>query len=242
MQQQSLPSIMQDSCRGYLLSFFLLEHIEIFLRRPSQLWGLGIPIMQKKFLLGVAISLALLIIGMVILAFFCAPMEKSQVTYDESKTVKANECGFKDFLYYSAWDNIVSFSVSNGTIKFCEPLTTALLLEWEAGKYEPDWIEANHGSYEYRKANLPPGMIGPVFVRIFLFLNPDAYDKVVQIKVTGYWNEPNTSNLMSGATLIVIGSGTGLLLAIIYVIMYKRKAGLPSHDIPKPRFPEVLRR
>lgn len=91
-----------------------------------------------KFLLGIAISLSLSVAGVVILAFFCALMEKSQVTYDELKTVKANECGFKDFLYYSAWDNIVSFSVSNGTIKFCEPLTTALLLEWEAGKYEPD--------------------------------------------------------------------------------------------------------
>lgn len=190
--------------------------------------------MQKRFLLGVAASLALLIIGMVILAFFCAPMEKSQVTYDELKTVKANECGFKDFLYDSAWDNIVSFSVSNGTIKFCEPLTTALFLEWEAGKYKPDWIEADHGSYEYRKANLPPGMIGPVYGRIFLFLNPDTYDKVVQLKVTGYWNEPNTSNLISGATLIVIGSATGLVLVIMYLVMCKREAGLPAPIIPQP--------
>jgi hypothetical protein len=124
---------------------------------------------RMKFLLGIAISLSLSVAGVVILAFFCAPMEKSEVTYDELKTVKANECGFKDFLYYSALDNIVSFSVSNGTIKFCEPLTMALLLEWEAGKYEPDWIEADHGSYEYRKANLPPGMIGPVYGGNFPF-------------------------------------------------------------------------
>ena len=160
---------------------------------------------------------------------FSAPIEKTRVNYDRFLTVKANEYRVKDFGYYSGWDNIASFNVLNGTIRSCEPLTEALYLEWKAGQYEPNWVEADHGSYEYRKANLPPGMIGPMYGRYFLFSNQDSYDKVVHIQVTAYWDEPNTQNLMIGIVLIVIGLGTGSGLTI----MYMRKSALPLRIIPQ---------
>lgn len=99
---------------------------------------------RMKFLLGIVISLSLSVAGVVILAYFCTPIEKSEVWFDEFFSVKANEYGVKTFFYYSGDDNILSFSVTNGTIKSCEPLTEALLLEWQAGQYEPNWVEADH--------------------------------------------------------------------------------------------------
>lgn len=175
---------------------------------------------EKSFLLGSLACLALFVIGAVILLYFSAPIEKSQIMFDKFLIVQANEYGYKEFGFFSDKDNVASFSVSNGTIKSCEPLTEALFLEWQEEHYEPNWVETDHEDYKLSKENIPPGLIGAVLVRYFLFFNEDSYDKEVHLQVTQFWNEHNSLNLVGGVAAIVIGLGieTGL------IVMYKRKS------------------
>jgi hypothetical protein len=150
-------------------------------------------------------GLVSLIVGVFILAYFCVPTERSQVNYDEMLTVGSKEYRHKDFGYYSGWDNVASFYVLSGTVKSCEPLTEALFLDWQAGRYEPNWTEMDHGTYEYRRIDLSPGLVGPSYGRYFLFFNTDSYDKIVHIQVTAHWTEYNTANLSIGMLLIIVG-------------------------------------
>jgi hypothetical protein len=176
--------------------------------------------LRKIVRLGIAICLSFTVIGAVILAFFSAPIEKSAITRDEYLIVKADEYKTKDFGYYSAWDNVVSFNVLNGTIKSCEPLTEALYLEWQAGRYVPNWTETDQGVYEYRGTHLQPPLMGAVYLRYFLFFNPDSYDKVIHWQITSYWKELNTTNLTSGTVLVV----TGLVICLGLVLMHMLKS------------------
>ncbi|HEY4675024.1 MAG TPA: hypothetical protein VIH48_03105 [Candidatus Bathyarchaeia archaeon] len=169
--------------------------------------------------MGSLVCLALLIIGAVIFFYFSAPTEKSQIALDNLLTVQANEYGYKEFGFFSDKDTIASFNVSNGTVKSCEPLTGALFLKWQEGQYEPNWAEKDHENYKLIKEYIPPGLIGPVYVRYFLFFNEDSYDKEVHLQVTQFWSEQNSLNLVIGVATIV--AGLGLQTALIAI--YKRK-------------------
>ncbi|MGB9592146.1 MAG: hypothetical protein ACPLYF_01275 [Fervidobacterium sp.] len=176
---------------------------------------------MNKILFSVIVaSAALVVSGIIIMLFFSAPFSKSAVTRNESLVVRAQEYKTKDFSYYSAWDNIVSFNVLNGTIESCEPLTEALYLEWQAGQYVPNWTQTDHGEYYYKGTYIQPPMMSPVYGRYFLFFNQDSYDKVIQWQITSRWEEPNVGNLTIGATSIIIGLGIEFALILIHTLKH----------------------
>ena len=152
--------------------------------------------------------------GAVILAFFSAP-EKSEVIYSESLTVKANEYGTQLFGYYDGCYNVASFNVLNGTINSCEPLTDWFYYEWQAGHYMPNLTETDQGTFQYGSRG-PMMSYAAAFRRYFFFFNQDSYDKVIQLRVTSYWQETNTTNLTIGAALMTAGLGIALGLALMH--------------------------
>ena len=156
--------------------------------------------------------------GAIILAFYSAPIDKSEVAIDKSLTVKANEYRTQFFGYYSAYDNVVSFNVLNGTIHSCEPLTEGLYLEWQAGRYMPNLSETDQGIFQYEGTHVQYPMLGAIHTRYLFFFNQDSCDKVIQWRVSSYWQETNTTNLIIGAALMIAGLGTALGLALVHSI------------------------
>lgn len=172
----------------------------------------------KLSLIGIILCSLLIVSGAAVLALFSAPIERSEVTRVDVLIVKANEYRTEDFSFYSVWDNAVSFDVLNGTIKSCEPLTEAQYLDWQAGRYMPNWTETSHATYEYKGTHLSPPLIGPFYVRYLLFYNEDPYDKVVNWHITSYWKEPNTTNLTWGSVLVAMGLVASLSLTLVYIL------------------------
>lgn len=174
---------------------------------------------KRELLLGEAtLCLSLAIAGAVVLAFYSAPIEKSDVAIDESLTIKANEYRAQFFGYYSAYDNVVSFDVLNGTIYSCEPLYEVPYLEWQAGRYMPSLVEVDQGVFHYEGTHVQYPMLGAVYTRYLFFFNQDSYDKVIQWRVTAYWQEANTTNLTIGAALMTAGLGMALALALAHLV------------------------
>ena len=178
---------------------------------------------RRTFLLGVALCLSFAVLGAIIVAFFSAPLEKSEVALNESLTVKAGEYRTRFFGYYSAYDNVVSFNVLNGTIESCGPQTEVLYLEWQAGRYTPNLTETDQGVFEYKGTQVQYPMIGAIHTRYLFFFNQDSYDKMIQWQITSYWYEPNAANLTIGAVLITAGLGAGLGLALMYALKTTRR-------------------
>ena len=173
---------------------------------------------KRALLLGVALCLSFAVVGAVILAFYSAPIDKSEVTTDESLTVKAKEYRTQFFGFYSAYDNVVSFTVLNGTIYSCEPLNEGLYLEWQAGHYTPSLTDTNQASFQYEGTHVQYPMLGAIHTRYLFFYNQDSYDKEIQWRITAYWQETNTTNLTIGAALMIAGLGTALGLASVHLI------------------------
>lgn len=174
---------------------------------------------KRALHLGVALSLTLAFAGAIILAFYSSPIEKSEVAIDKSLTVKANEYREQFFGYYSAHDNVVSFTVLNGTIYTCEPLTEGQFLEWQAGRYTPSLTETNQASFQYEGTHVQYPMLGAIHTRYLFFYNQDPYDKEIQWRVTAHWQETNTTNLTIGTALIT--AGTGIALALVFLHLAK---------------------
>jgi len=182
----------------------------------------------KAFLFGTMICLAIVVSGVIVLAFFSAPIKRSEVTREDVLIVKANEYRAKDFTYYSVWTNVVSFRVLNGTIKSCEPLTEAQYLDWQAGRYAPNWTETNYDTYEYKGTHLSAPLIGPIYGRYFLFYNQEPFDKVINWHITQYWTEPNTANLTSGFVLIATGLIAGIGLFLFHMLKSSFHSSAPK--------------
>jgi hypothetical protein len=183
----------------------------------------------KLFLIGIILCSTLIVSGAIVLALFSAPIERSEVTRDEVLIAKANEYRIKDFTFYSVWDNVVSFEVLNGTIKSCEPLTEAQYLDWQAGRYTPNWTETSHDTYKYKGTHLSPPLIGPVYGRYFLFYNENPDDKVVHWHIISYWKETNTTNLTCGVVLVAVGLVASSSLALIYMLRSSSGKRIPNH-------------
>jgi len=173
---------------------------------------------KRALHLGVALCLSLAAVGTIILAFYSAPIDKSEVAIDKSLTIKANEYKEQFFGYYSAYDNVLSFTVLNGTIYTCEPLFEGQYLEWQAGHYTPSLTETTQASYQYEGTHVQYPMLAAIHTRYLFFYNQDSYDKEIQWRVTAQWQETNTTNLTTGAALITAGLGTALALALAYQI------------------------
>jgi len=173
--------------------------------------------MRSKFFLTVfsVISATFLVSGFAISYFFTS-VDKSWVTLDKSLVVEGNDSGYKIFDTFSNYDYIASFTVVNGTLKSCYPLSEGLFQQWQEGQYEPNWVETNHAEYELVKSsNIPRGYTGAGAVNLFWFVfkNDDSFSKEVHLQVTQFWKETNYAILIVGTALMVTGI-TGLVLVI----------------------------
>jgi len=175
---------------------------------------------------GSAICLMLISIGLVVFLFFSGPLERDAVLRDEVVPIEGNSFRFVGFGYHTSEDNTVSFRVLNGTVKTCEPLTEEMRMKWEAGQYEPEWIQTNFASYEYPKSNnFSYPLIAPIETRLFLFVNEDSYDKVIHWNIHSYWNESNTVSLSVAYLLISLGA-IAALATLSYTIVVLRSSSV----------------
>lgn len=172
--------------------------------------------MKRMFLVSSTVILASFLIGGFVISYFFSSMDKSAVPLDEVLLVEGNDYGYKLFNTYSNLDYTASFTVLNGTIKSCYPLSEALFQEWQQGQYEPTWVETNHGEYEINKsADIPQEYTGAGGIRLlfFVFKNEDSFMKEVNLQVTEFWQETNYAYLTVGILLMVM-SATGLMVVI----------------------------
>lgn len=98
--------------------------------------------------------------------------------------------------------NRYSFTVYDGTIKFCI-LSPQNYVDFLEGEYQPDWKEEEHldsgvGTLAFHNA-------------CFLFYNHDFYEKSVDLQVYRIWPS-NDGGLFSGTTLIFISIGLPIVL------------------------------
>lgn len=179
------------------------------------------------FIVACILSAIAVVVGISILSFYSMPFQKSEVVRNMSLSINPGGQQVKEFGCYSGSDNVVSYNVLNGSIKLCEPLNETFYQEWLSGHYVPNWIQSNSGTYEYKGVNLPPGLIGTIIIRYFLFFNDSPQEQTVQVLITAYWTEPNVMNQTISTLFIVFGS-IGLSLSSVILVWLSR-----SHQPPK---------
>lgn len=170
---------------------------------------------SMKTAVGASVVLALLVAGVVMLAFFSSPFEKSYNTVDEVIVIEGGELKVREFRVYSKYDHVASFTVLDGTIITCDPLNDTFYHYWWENEYSPSWYEASEGEYNYPGDHSPPNLDVPTNRYAFLFDNQDSYEKEAHIKVTRYRIEENTTNLIIASALIMSGLVLGMGLTAI---------------------------
>jgi hypothetical protein len=139
-----------------------------------------------------------------------AQVERSAVVLNDSFNVPANDYQISEPISFpKESDNIYSFSVSEGTIKFF-PLDTYFYKAWEEdrdkllpmltiGWVEGDDVNYNTSVYSDRAYQIRCA-----------FFNEDSYDKEVHIKVTKNWYETNYLGMIGGIAIVVMGPVLGM--------------------------------
>ena len=186
--------------------------------------------LSMKSVICASAVLTLLVVGVVIFAFFSSPLEKSTNIVDEVIIIKGDELKFRKFSVYSKYDHVASFTLSNGTIITCDPLNFTFYNYWWENEYSPSWYEASEGEYNYAGDYSPPNLMVPMNRYAFLFDNQDSYDKEVHVKVTSYRIEQNATNLIIASVLTLSGLflGIGLAAKVHKDEASTSKTGLPT--------------
>jgi hypothetical protein len=179
-----------------------------------------------------ASAVILVVVGVVIFAFFSSPFETSYDTVNEVIVIEGGELKDIQFRVYSKYDHVASFTVYNGTIITCDPLNSTFYIYWRENEYSPSWYEASEGEYNYAGDYGPPDLMGTMNLYAFLFDNQDSYEKQVHVKVTSYRIEQNTTNIIIASALILSGLFLGIGLT---AKAYKDEASTSKTGLPNSR-------
>lgn len=171
---------------------------------------------RKRLLVGCAIIVLGVLVGSIILVYSSAYAKKNEVLLDASFKIEGGNQKFRSFFVSApVKEVIVSFSVSNGIIKFSP--WQAAIFEDSLGYFEyycngievqmvqPWFFEGTHGN-----AGLGMGPEGENQVWYLLFYNPDSYEKEVYVRVIKVWYETNLPAWIAGVAVMTIGTGVGL--------------------------------
>lgn len=159
-------------------------------------------------------SLTLLVVGIVIFAFFSSPLEMSY-TQGDAVNVKQGEIKTLNFQIYNIYNFAATFSVSDGTIMTCDPLNYVDHVSWKENESSIVWYEASEREYNYSKESYPKDSPW-IYDIYFLFSNQDVYEKEVQVQVKAYRIEQNTTNITVAAMLTMAGIVTGIGVTISF--------------------------
>lgn len=177
-----------------------------------------------------ASALTLLVVGVVIFAFFSSPFERSHDNVNEVLVIEGGELMAREFTVNPNYDQAASFTVSNGTIITCDPLNDTFYHYWRENEHSPSWYAASEREYKH---NAERGILQEYIITwhvyVFLFDNQDSYEKQVHIQVTLYYFEQNTTNLTVASALTL----SGLVLGIgLTAKAHKDKASTNKTRLP----------
>lgn len=161
---------------------------------------------NKAIFIGGIVVLALLSSGTFLLLNSLAPLEKKNIILNDTFNVPGNT-----YENRTAWLNnnvnyIVSFSVSEGTIKFYS-MNEGVLSVWLQHQFEPPWVEAEYYHFSVGVSGVSEGGSTMYFV----FSNNDTVTKEVHLEVSNAWQETNYIGLFGGATLVLFGGILGII-------------------------------
>ena len=174
---------------------------------------------RQKLLVGSIIVVGMLLVGTYTLTSFLVnpafgQVEKGEVAWSGSLSVRGNETKWKDFGVLSPYDYIASLTVSNGTIKSCYPLDETLFYYWREGQFEPILVETDHADYKLSTPSVAMGLTGAFYIRYFIFVNEDSYPKEVQYQITRIWHETNYLPILGGIAMIPLAMMMGIGLKV----------------------------
>lgn len=174
--------------------------------------------LSTRHVIGASASIILLVVGIVIFAFFSSPSEKSSLLYNGFVSVEPGELKTYDISITTKYDNVATFAVSNGSIRTCDPLNGTLWYHWDRNEYSPSWYDASEREYEFpRDESYPQDFPGTYYIFYFLFHNTELYEKEVHVQVTVYQPVENTGILIIGAGSFVSGLVMGIWLIMMTV-------------------------
>lgn len=158
----------------------------------------------KKF----ATVLTLLLIGLIVLFTFPAEADKSRIEFEAFLTVPANTYQYRIVTVYApaapeSAIYIASFSVSNGGIVKFYPFESGLWILWQEGKFQPGWVEGNHGDFGMSTQSETSGNTNLYLV----VLNDASVSQDVKIWLSKTWHESNYIGLLSGSAIVSLGIG-----------------------------------
>lgn len=173
---------------------------------------------RRDFAIAGSASITLLVIGIVIFAAFSSPIEKSTRIHNDFISVEPGEVKTYDITITTKYNHVATFTVSNGTIKNCDPLNGTLWYYWDRNEYSPSWYDSSGREYEFpRDESYPQDLPGTYYHFYFLFNNTESYEKEVHAQVTVYEIAENTGILIIGAGSVVSGLVMGIWLITMAV-------------------------
>lgn len=161
----------------------------------------------KEVIIGSMIVLALLGPGAFLLMNSLSPLEKKNIVLNDTFNVPENKYENRTAWLKYLVDYRVSFTVSEGTIKFY-PMEEGVLSVWLQHQFEPAWVESD----QYNMGIGGSGESGGGSTWYFVFLNNDTFTKEVHLEVSNAWKETNYVGLFGGAALILSGIMVGVIL------------------------------
>lgn len=166
--------------------------------------------MKSKALKKFAIVFTLLLVGFIVLFTFPAEADKNQVEFEASLTVPANTYQYKTAVIYvpaapQSVDYVASFDVPSGEIVKFFPFHRPLFELWREGKFQPDWVEGNHGDFGM---SISTGLQTGENINLYLVvLNDASVSQEVKIQLAKTWHESNYLGLLTGSSIVSLGIG-----------------------------------
>jgi hypothetical protein len=165
----------------------------------------------KEVIIGSILVLALLGSGTFLLLTSLTPLEKKNTILNDIFNVSGNTIENRTAWLKNDVDYRVSFTVSEGTIKFY-PMDESVASVWLQHQFEPRWVEEDYYHCGIGGAGEAAGSTW-----YFVFWNNDTSTKEVNLEVSNAWQETNYMSLLGGAALILSGTIIGVILR------YRRK-------------------
>jgi hypothetical protein len=173
-------------------------------------------VVEKPIIVGSILAFTLLSLGTILLLNSTTPLEKKETILSDTFNVSENRYENRSAWLKNDVNYIVSFSVSEDTIKFYA-MSEGTLSAWLQHQFEPAWIESQYHHFALGGTGAPEGGMTWYFV----FFNNNTSTKEVHIEVSNAWTETNYIGLLEGAALVLSGG----IISIIMKLRYNQASG-----------------
>lgn len=164
--------------------------------------------MRSTVNLKLAVLLSLVLVGFIVLFAFPAEADKSRMEFADSLTVPANSYQYKTTTIFvpaapDSVDYVASFDVPIGDIVKFYPFDLALFELWQEGKYQPDWVEGNHGEYRFGISS----QTAQNWNHYLVVLNEASAPISVNVQLAKVWHQSSYLGLFVGSAVASLGIG-----------------------------------